>query len=527
MTISTNAAKSRYAGDGATANFPTGFQFIENAQVKVVLRAVDGNETVWVEGSEYSLSGAGAPGGGTVSVSTSPVDYRPALGETLVVKLAIAPTQATSLPLGGAFPSTAVEAMADLATLRDQQIEEALSRAVKFKESTALAEVELPEPAAGKGLRWNDAGDALMNAGLPAFHDGSGPPATWLGEVGDRYIDNDSGDIYKKVAPGSWALTGNIEGPAGPPGAQGAPGADGAAGAKVLFGSGVPDGSLGEIGDYYKDSGNGDYYEKTGITAWMLRGNDSGPAGPAGSQGDQGVQGIQGVPGADGSKALFGAGAPAGGLGDPGDYYKNTSNGDYYEKTGATVWTLRGNDTGPAGPAGSLDSAANGSVSAPSIAFANDTNTGIYRVGADSMGLVAGGLLGLTVSESAAAASVTLGGVLNGAGNAAQDVAMKIAAAKTASFTFAAAEAGVLTPCNAASAMTATVPPEASVAFTPGTTLAVWNQGAGAVTWSAGAGVTLLKDANLTLVSGGQHAISFALKVASDTWVVAGALEAA
>ena len=163
MTISTITAKSRYAGDGATTSFPTGFKFLDNDHVKVMLREAGGSETLWTEGSEYVLSGAGAPGGGTVAVNTSPTDYTPAAGETLVVKLAVPARQETSLPLGGAFPSTAVEGMADLAALRDQQVEEALSRALKFKETTALADVEFPEPEAGKPVAWNAAGDGLEN----------------------------------------------------------------------------------------------------------------------------------------------------------------------------------------------------------------------------------------------------------------------------------------------------------------------------------------------------------------------------
>lgn len=42
-----------------------------------------------------------------------------------------------------------------------------------------------------------------------------------------------------------------------------------------------------------------------------------------------------------------------------------------------------------------------GSVSVPGIAFASDSNTGIYRVGDDALGIVAGGLQILTASESA------------------------------------------------------------------------------------------------------------------------------
>src|SRR3546814_13544519 len=102
MTISTLAAKSRYAGDGTTVSFPTGFKFLDDAHVRVVLQAANGSERIWTEGSEYSLSGAGAPGGGSVEVITSPVDHTPAPGETLVVKLAVPERQETSLPLCGA-----------------------------------------------------------------------------------------------------------------------------------------------------------------------------------------------------------------------------------------------------------------------------------------------------------------------------------------------------------------------------------------------------------------------------------------
>src|SRR3546814_3826664 len=51
-----------------------------------------------------------------------------------------------------------------MAALRDQQIEEALSRAVKLKETTALADVEYPEPEAGKPVGWNADGDRLVRS---------------------------------------------------------------------------------------------------------------------------------------------------------------------------------------------------------------------------------------------------------------------------------------------------------------------------------------------------------------------------
>jgi hypothetical protein len=56
--------------------------------------------------------------------------------------------------------------------------------------------------------------------------------------------------------------------------------------------------------------------------------------------------------GASGTLWFTGAGAPAGGLADVGDLYLDSSSGDYYEKTGAAAWTLRGNLRGPEGAQG-------------------------------------------------------------------------------------------------------------------------------------------------------------------------------
>ena len=465
MTISSASAKSRYAGDGATGDFPTGFRFLDNSHVQVLLRDAGGGETLWTEGTEYSLSGAGLPGGGTVTVATSPADHRPVAGETLVIRLAIPPLQETALPLGGVFPSTAVEAMADLAALRDQEIQEALSRSLKFKVSTALAEVTFPEPEAGKIARWNAAGDALENAELPAFLDGSGAPAAALGSPGDRYLDKISGDHWKKSAAG-WSLTGNIAGPpgdagaegaagpAGPAGSDGADGADGSDGRTVLSGSGAPGAGLGGEGDFYIDVAALQIYGPKTAGAW---GAGTGLVGP---QGAPGADGSDGADGADGQGVAAGGGA--------GQVLAKASGADY-----DTAWTAPG------------------------------------------------------LAKLAGAPAPQLGDAIAAQAYEAQNVTLKLAAEKNASFTFAAAEAGVLTPCNAAAAMTATVPPEASVAFAPGTTLAIWNQGAGQVTWVAGSGVTLQRDAALTLVSNGQHAVSFAIKVAGDSWVVAGGLAAA
>jgi len=69
-------------------------------------------------------------------------------------------------------------------------------------------------------------------------------------------------------------------------------------------------------------------------------------------QGATGAQGPQGIPGTPGSIWRSGTGPPSGALGIVGDWYENDANGDIYEKTGASTYTLRDNLTGPQGPQG-------------------------------------------------------------------------------------------------------------------------------------------------------------------------------
>jgi len=111
-------------------------------------------------------------------------------------------------------------------------------------------------------------------------------------------------------------------------------GTAGANGATWLSGAGAPAGGLGSVNDFYINTTNSDYYKKTGVSTWTLQGN---------------LQGIAGNNGTSGSLWYSGTGAPAGGLGAVNDFYINTSNSDYYKKTGTTTWTLQGNLQGAAG----------------------------------------------------------------------------------------------------------------------------------------------------------------------------------
>lgn len=84
---------------------------------------------------------------------------------------------------------------------------------------------------------------------------------------------------------------------------------------------------------------DGDIVIKDGVPYLCVRPTSSPPVPWATTGG--------GMSGPPGSKWYSGTGAPSGATGIVGDWYLNDANGDVYEKTGTSAWTLRDNLTGP------------------------------------------------------------------------------------------------------------------------------------------------------------------------------------
>ena len=264
---------------------------------------------------------------------------------------------------------------------------------------------------------------------------------------GDAYIvqADDSLQIWNGS---TWVSGGSIQGPPGsqgPQGAQGIQGPQGATGQAEAWHSstGAPAAGLGAVGDWHLNTTSGDVSEKTGASTWTVRGNIQGPQGatgatgstgsqgPQGNTGAQGIQGIQGPqgntgsPGAAGSVWRSGAGAPAGGTGAVGDWYLNDANGDVYEKTGASTWTLRDNLTGPQGVQG------NPGAGAPD---ATTTTKGSIQLAGDLAGTAAAPQIAagaITNADVNAAAAIARSKLDFGAGLVNADIAAGAAIAKS------------------------------------------------------------------------------------------------
>jgi len=91
-------------------------------------------------------------------------------------------------------------------------------------------------------------------------------------------------------------------------------------------------------------------------------------------------------------------------------------------------------------------------------------------------------------------------------------------------YTAVLADDGKLVTCDNGSAITFTIPTNATVAFGIGTQINIMQLGAGQVT-IAGAGVTFRSEGS-KLKTKGQYAVATCCKIATDTWVVIGNLSA-
>lgn len=164
MTLASETVKVSYAGDDSTVSFPITFIYWDDTDIEVILRTdATGAETPWVDGTQYTLSG-GDGSTGTLTVDTAPTDYTPATGETLVIRSARPDTQPTDLPLGGSLPSTDIERAVDQAVRLIQQRAEELGRTLKVSKTSPLSDLELPEPDAGKVIKWNGDEDGFENS---------------------------------------------------------------------------------------------------------------------------------------------------------------------------------------------------------------------------------------------------------------------------------------------------------------------------------------------------------------------------
>ena len=163
MTITTTVNRYSYSGNGSTTAFAYSSKFLANADLVVVLITAAGVETVKTLTTHYTVTGAGAAGGGTVTMVTAP-----SATETLVIYGDPTITQSVDLVDGDNLaPGSQIEDPIDRLTLIGQRLDARVDRALRQPEHDVAAIFPFPIRATrlGKYLAFDAAGDPSASAG--------------------------------------------------------------------------------------------------------------------------------------------------------------------------------------------------------------------------------------------------------------------------------------------------------------------------------------------------------------------------
>lgn len=157
MTVPSEVNRSGpYNGNGVTTVFSYNFRILSNQHLLVIKTDADGNETTLTLTTNYTVSGVGNAGGGSIALLVAPAG-----GTTITILRRMPFTQETDLENQGAYYAETVEDAFDAAAMRDQQLAEELQRAVKVPASSDYHDGDLTKELAAGILRLYQSADEI------------------------------------------------------------------------------------------------------------------------------------------------------------------------------------------------------------------------------------------------------------------------------------------------------------------------------------------------------------------------------
>lgn len=116
MTVSSTQSYIEYNGDGTTTTFPIPFYFLLNSDISAMVADASGSVTEPVNGNDFTVTGAGTSGGGTLIANSAYPS-----GSTLLIYRNPPATQETKYYENGKFPAVSHEAALDKLTMLIQE----------------------------------------------------------------------------------------------------------------------------------------------------------------------------------------------------------------------------------------------------------------------------------------------------------------------------------------------------------------------------------------------------------------------
>jgi hypothetical protein len=164
VTLSSTQTRIIYAGDGVTVDFAVPFAFFGPDELTVIERQSDtGLRATKVLGTHYTVTGGNGENGTVTAVAP------PAIGVTWTIARKTNRTQLVDYTPNDPFPAETHERALDRQAAVSQELGDAVSRSAQLSPTTSLESLEMPDPEAGRFLRWNAAADGLENVEIQPF----------------------------------------------------------------------------------------------------------------------------------------------------------------------------------------------------------------------------------------------------------------------------------------------------------------------------------------------------------------------
>ncbi len=156
MALSNLVVKQRYNANGATVTFAIPSDYTDEDELVVKTR--DESTTPATEATKTN------PTHYTVVGSNIVFGVAPANGLKVLVSRATPLQQTVNMDSSEAFPAEDVEEQMDRLEQQIQELNEKISRALLFQETSTAANIPLPDPVAGEFLKWGPSGLSVVGS---------------------------------------------------------------------------------------------------------------------------------------------------------------------------------------------------------------------------------------------------------------------------------------------------------------------------------------------------------------------------
>ncbi len=167
-TVSSTAPRNDYVGTGSVSAYDYTFRIFANSDLRVTTQTSAGVVTALTLTTDYTVTGANNPNGGTVTLVAGNL----ASGTTLTIRSDRTPRQDTNLRNQGSFSASTHETKFDELTRYAQQLRDVVARSIHLPETEVGTDAATVLPSAtlraSKFLAFDGSGNTITAAGTSA-----------------------------------------------------------------------------------------------------------------------------------------------------------------------------------------------------------------------------------------------------------------------------------------------------------------------------------------------------------------------